>query len=118
MMSPGMPPAIVPIGRRSSGEEMAGSISLFGRIAGLGFPGPSVNVGPKSKNVCQPMKCRRARAPTAQVHLVVLDPPPRGRRSSRRRACAVVVASQVGPVRGTDQGVAEAVGLRPGTRQG
>ena len=63
VMSPGTPPAIAPSGRWNSGVEMAVSISLLGRTAGVGLPGASVNAGPKSKNVCQPMKRRRARAP-------------------------------------------------------
>ena len=42
---------------------MVASTRLFGRIAGLELPGASVKAGPKSKNVCQPMKRRRARAP-------------------------------------------------------
>jgi hypothetical protein len=46
----------------NSGVEILASICLFGLVAGLGLPGPSVKVGPKLKNVCQPMKRLFARA--------------------------------------------------------
>ena len=54
----GSPDAIAASGSRNSGVEMCVSIFLFGRIAGVRLPGPSVKVGPKSKNVCQPITGR------------------------------------------------------------
>ena len=48
------------------------SISLFGLMAGFGLFGPSVNVGPKSKKVCQPMK-RGRNSCTIDHHVLVVS---------------------------------------------
>ena len=86
---------------------MCVSTILFVRIAGWGLSGPSVKVGPKSKNVCQPIKRRGARAPPRRS-MGSAWPWPAGSKIIAEEWRAIV-PRQIRPVRGSYQRVTKAV---------